>query len=222
VHGAFVDGSGWRPVYRLLTRDGFRVTIVQEPLTSLDEDVAAVRRVIALQDGPCVLVGHSYGGTVVTEAGIDPKVASLVYIAAHQPSVGESESANTGRLPALGQHPLRTPDGFLYLDPLRFPIDFAADLPHDQAVFEAKSQQLTAAGVFTTHVSVAAWKTKPSWTLVAGSDRIINPDLERMYARRAHSHVVEVSGASHSVYESHPKEVAALIEEAAKSGRAHD
>ena len=218
VHGAWVDGSGWKPVYEMLTRDGYNVTLVQQPLTSLEDDVAATRRVIALQPGPTILVSHSYGGTVITEAGNDPKVAGLVYIASHQPDAGESEGANgkpyptpTSRAKAIQT----TPDGFTYLDPALFPKLFAPDLPRAQAEFEARAQVLTAAKVFSTPVTSPAWRVKPSWALVAGADQIISPDLERMYAKRAQSHVVEVPGASHSVYESHPKEVAALIEQAA-------
>lgn len=216
VHGAFVDGSGWKPVYEILVRDGYKVSVVQEPLTSLEEDVAATKRIIDLQQGQCILVGHSYGGTIITEAGTDPKVAGLVYIAAHEPDTGETEAGNGKRIPSLAKPPEKTPDGFLYLAPDRFHEDFAADLPRKQAEFEAHSQGLTAAKVFTTPVTNPAWKEKPSWALVPTADRMINPDLERMYAARAHSHKVEVQGASHSVYESHPKEVAALIEAAAK------
>lgn len=218
VHGAWVDGSGWKPVYEILTKDGYNVTLVQQPLTSLEDDVAATRRVVALQPGPTILVSHSYGGTVITEAGNDPKVAGLVYIASHQPDAGESEGGNgkpyptpTSRARAIQT----TPDGFTYLDPAQFPKLFAPDLPRAQAEFEARAQILTSARVFSTPVTSPAWRVKPSWALVAGADQIISPDLERMYAKRAQSHVVEVPGASHSVYESHPKEVAALIEEAA-------
>jgi pimeloyl-ACP methyl ester carboxylesterase len=169
-----------------------------------------------MQQGPAILVGHSYGGTVITEAGTDPHVAGLVYIAAHEPDTGETESANGKRIPALAAAPLKTADGYLYLDPTRFHEDFAADLPAGQANFEAHSQIPTAAQVFTTPVTDPAWKVKPSWALVATNDRMISPDLERMYAARAHSHTVEVQGASHSVYETRPKEVAALIEQAAE------
>jgi pimeloyl-ACP methyl ester carboxylesterase len=220
VHGAFVDGSGWKPVYEILKHDGYNVTLVQEPLTSLADDVAATKRVLAIQPGPTILVAHSYGGTVITEAGTDSHVAGLVYIAAHEPDTGETESANGKRIPAVAAAPLKTADGSLYLDPARFHQDFAADLPAAQANFEAHSQIPTAAQVFTTPVTDPAWKVKPSWALVATDDRIISPDLERMYAARAHSHTVEVQGASHSVYESRPKEVAALIEQAA--GHAQD
>jgi pimeloyl-ACP methyl ester carboxylesterase len=218
VHGAWVDGSGWKPVYEILTRRGYHVTLVQEPLTSLEDDVAATRRVIALQTGPVILVSHSYGGTVITEAGNDPKVVGLVYIASHQPDAGESEGANGKPYPTATSRAKAvqtTADGYTYLDPAQFPKLFAPDLPLEQAQFEASAQILTAAKVFTTPVTSPAWRVKPSWALVAGADQIISPDLERMYARRAHSTLVEVPGASHSVYESHPKEVAALIEEAA-------
>lgn len=217
VHGAFVDGSGWRPVYDILARDGYKVSVVQQPLTGLDNDVAATNRVLARQDGPCVLVGHSYGGAIITEAGADPRVAALVYIAAHAPDEGETETGNGKRYPAAGRDAIqKTSDGYTYLDPTRYHADFAADLPSDEASFEARSQMFTAAAVFTTPISNPAWKLKPSWYMVAKSDRIISPDLERMYAARAHSHTVEIDGASHSVYRSHPKEVAALIEQAAQ------
>jgi pimeloyl-ACP methyl ester carboxylesterase len=215
VHGAFVDGSGWESVYDILTKDGYHVTLVQEPLTSLEEDVAATRRVLDRQDGPTVLVAHSYGGTVITEAGNHPKVAALVYIAAHAPDVGETEAGNGKKLPNSSRPLVKTPDDFLLLDPNYFPQDFAADLPPAQADFMAHAQILTAAKVFTTPVTNPAWKIKPSWYLVAKDDKVINPDLERMYAERAHSHKVEADGASHAVYISHPKEVAALIEDAA-------
>jgi len=217
VHGAWADGSGWKPVYEILTKDGYNVSVVQEPLISLEDDVAATKRVIALQQGPCILVSHSYGGTVITEAGTEPKVAGLVYIASHEPDAGESEGGNGKPYPtptSKANAVQKTPDGFTYLDPARFHELFAADLPRGQAEFEAHSQIPTAAKVFTTPVTNPAWRLKPSWALVAGADEIISPDLERMYAARAHSHVVEVKGASHSVYESRPKEVDALIEQA--------
>jgi pimeloyl-ACP methyl ester carboxylesterase len=216
VHGAFVGGAGWRPVYDILVRDGFKVTLVQQPLTGLADDVAATKRVLALQDGATILVGHSYGGAIITEAGTDPHVVGLVYIAAHAPDQGETESANGKKFPPAAKPPLKTPDGYVYLDPVRYPSDFAADLPAPQAHFEANAQMLTAAEVFTTPIVNPAWKAKPSWYLVATADRIINPELERMYALRANSHRVEVQGASHAVYESRPKEVAALIEAAAR------
>jgi pimeloyl-ACP methyl ester carboxylesterase len=220
VHGAWVDGSGWKPVYDILTKDGYRVTMVQEPLTSLDDDVTATRRVIDLQDGPAILVAHSYGGSIITEAGADPKVAGLVYVAAHAPAVGEDESDMGKQYPSYtSKQPgaiKKTDDGYTYLNPADFPKDFAADLQHNQAQFEAKSQILTAAKVFSAPMTVAAWTTKPSWGIVAADDKIINPDLERFYYQRAHSRTTVVAGASHSVYESRPKEVAAVIEDAAK------
>jgi pimeloyl-ACP methyl ester carboxylesterase len=216
VHGAFVDGSGWQPVYDILTKDGYHVTVVQEPLTSLEEDVAATRRVLDQQDGPTILVAHSYGGTVITEAGTDPKIAALVFIAAHAPDVGETEAGNGKKFPNSSRPLVKTSDGFLFLDPKNFAQDFAADLPSAQADFMAHAQMLTAAKVFTTPITNPAWKIKPSWYLVAKDDKVINPDLERMYAKRAHSHEVEADGASHAVYISHAKEVAALIEDAAR------
>ena len=215
VHGAFVDGGGWQPVYDILVKDGYHVSITQQPLTSVSDDVASVKRTLALVDGPAILVGHSYGGAIITQAGNDAHVVGLVYIAAHALDEGETEAANGKRFPNLTKAVKKTDDGYLYLDPAYYHADFAADLPEKQAEFEAHSQMLTAAIVFTTPAAQPAWKNKPSWYLVAKSDRIINPDLERMYAKRAHSHTVEVDGASHSVYESHPQEVAALIEDAA-------
>lgn len=216
VHGAFVDGSGWRPVYNILTKDGYNVTLVQEPLTSFQDDVAATKRILERQDGPAVLVGHSYGGAIITEAGNDPHVKALVYIAAHALDAGETEVGNGKKYPNATKAVVKTPDGFLLLNPANYPADFAADLPLKQAEFEAHAQMPTAAQVFTSEIADPAWKEKPSWYMVAKADRIINPDLERMYAARAHSHTVEIAGASHSVYESHPKEVAALIEQAAQ------
>jgi pimeloyl-ACP methyl ester carboxylesterase len=222
VHGAFVDGSGWQPVYDILIKDGFHVSLVQQPLTSLEGDVAAAERILNLQDGPCVLVGHSYGGAVITEAGTDPRVAALVYIAAHAPEEGETEAANGKKFPNSSRPLVKTADGFVFLDPANFPEDFAADLPRELAEFMAHAQMLTAAKVFTTPITNPAWKLKPSWYMVAKADKTINPDLERMYAQRAKSHKVEVEGASHAVYISHPKEVAALIEDAAQQASVAD
>jgi pimeloyl-ACP methyl ester carboxylesterase len=223
VHGAWVDASGWKPVYDILTRDGYKVTMVQEPLTSFQEDVAATKRILDLQDGPCILVGHSYGGSVITEAGIHPNVVGLVYVAAHAPDVGEDEGTLGKRMPSFTQKQKGaikvTADGFTLLSRAAFPTDFAPDLTLGQAEFEAQSQVLTAAAVFNTPLTAAAWKTKPSWAIVAGADKIINPDLERWYYARAHSHTIVAPGASHSVYESRPKTVAAVIEEAAKHAK---
>jgi pimeloyl-ACP methyl ester carboxylesterase len=222
VHGAWADGSGWKGVYDILVKDGYNVSIVQEPETSFKEDVAATKRTLALQNGPCILVGHSYGGAVITEAGSDPSVVGLVYIAAHMPDAGENEADDGKRFPSdLSKSGAikKTPDGFTYLDPAQFHDYFAADLSADQAAFMAHSQVLNYADNFKAVITTAAWKTKPSWMLVAGADRAIHPDLERWYATRANSHKVEVAGASHAVYVSHPKDVAALIEEAASHAR---
>lgn len=219
VHGAWVDGSGWRPVYDILVKDGYTVSVVQEPLTSFSEDVAATRRIVAQQTGRCLLVGHSYGGSVITEAGTDSHVAGLVYVAAHMPDAGESEAADGKRYPsdlAKSTFVKKTPDNFNYLDPSAFPSYFAADLPLSVAQFEAISQIPTAIPNFAGTITTPAWRSKPSWMIVAGADRVINPDLERWYATRAKSHRTEIAGASHSVYESRPKEVAAVIEEAAR------
>jgi pimeloyl-ACP methyl ester carboxylesterase len=220
VHGAWADGSGWKGVYDILVKDGYNVSIVQEPETSFQEDVAATKRVLALQEGPCILVAHSYGGAVITEAGTDPAAVGLVYVAAHMPDSGEKESEDGLRFPsALAKSGAikKTPDGFTYIDPAQFHEYFAADLPADRAAFMARSQVLNLAGNFSATITTAAWRTKPSWMVVAGSDRTINPDLERWYAKRAHSRTVEVAGASHSVYVSHPKEVADVIESAARA-----
>ena len=218
VHGAWADGSGWKGVYDILVKDGYNVSIVQEPETSFEDDVAATKRALAQQDEPCILVGHSYGGAVITEAGAGSSVAGLVYIAAHMPDAGENEADDGKRFPSdLSKSSAikKTADGFTYLNPAQFHEYFAADLSTGQAAFMARSQVLNKADNFKAVITTPAWRTKPSWMLVAGSDRAINPDLERWYATRANSHKVEVSGASHAVYVSHPKEVAALIEEAA-------
>jgi pimeloyl-ACP methyl ester carboxylesterase len=220
VHGAWADGSGWKGVYDILVKDGYNVSIVQEPETSFKEDVAATKRVLAQEDGPSILVGHSYGGAIITEAGTDPSVVGLVYIAAHMPDAGEKESDDGKRFPsdlAKSGAIKKTPDGFTYVDPAQFHELFAADLPGDQAAFMARSQVLNFADNFSATITTAAWRTKPSWMLVAGSDRTISPDLERWYGKRAKSHTVEVAGASHSVYVSHPKEVSKIIESAARA-----
>jgi pimeloyl-ACP methyl ester carboxylesterase len=218
VHGAWADGSGWKGVYDILVKDGYKVSIVQEPETSFKEDVAATKRMVAQQDGPCVVVAHSYGGAVITEAASDPKVVALVYVAAHMPDAGESEAEDGKRFPSdLSKSTAikKTADGFTYLDPAQFHEYFAADLPNEVAAFMARSQVLNFAENFNAVITTPAWRTKPSWMLVPTKDRTINPDLERWYAARAKSHVREVSGASHCVYVSRPKEVAAVIEEAA-------
>ncbi|ARQ00320.1 alpha/beta hydrolase [Pseudorhodoplanes sinuspersici] len=220
VHGAWVDASGWKPVYDILKRQGFNVTMAQEPETSFADDVAAVKRVLDMQKGPTLLVGHSYGGSLITEAGVHPNVVGLVYVAAHAPDVGEDEGSLGKKTPSVLAKTAgaiqKTPDGYTYLNPADFPKLFAPDLPHERSEFVARSQVLAAASVFTTPLTVAAWKTKPSWGIVAGGDQIINPDLERWYYARAKSHTTEIKGASHSVYESHPREVAAVIADAAR------
>jgi pimeloyl-ACP methyl ester carboxylesterase len=221
VHGAWVDASGWKPVYEILRRDGFNVTMVQEPETSFADDVAATRRILDLQDGPTLLVGHSYGGSVITEAGVHPKVIGLVYVAAHAPDVGEDEAALGRKTPSVLAKTdgaiRKTPDDFTYLNPADFPRLFAPDLPRERAEFVARSQVLAAAKVFSTPLTAAAWKSKPSWGIVAGDDQIISPELERWYYARAKSHTTEIRGASHAVYESHAREVAAVIADAARN-----
>ena len=223
VHGAWVDASGWKPVYDILVKDGFNVTMVQEPETSFQDDVAAAKRVLDLQNGPTLLVGHSYGGSIITEAGVHPNVVGLVYVAAHAPDVGEDEAALGKKTPSVLAKTegaiKKTPDDFTYLDPALFPKLFAPDLPRKRAEFVARSQVLAAAKVFSTPLTAAAWKTKPSWGIVAGGDQIINPELERWYYIRAKSRWVEIQGASHSVYESHPREVAATIASAARTAQ---
>src|SRR5271169_4781419 len=220
VHGAWADGSGWKGVYDILTKDGYNVSIVQEPETSFKEDVAATKRTLGLQSGPCILVAHSYGGAVITEAGTDPSVTGLVYVAAHMPDSGEKESEDGKRFPsdlAKSGAIKKTADGFTFIDPAQFHELFAADLPADRAALMARSQVLNFADNFSATITTAAWRSKPSWMVVAGSDRTISPDLERWYAKRAGSHTVEVAGASHSVYVSHPKQVADVIESAARA-----
>lgn len=216
VHGAFVDGSGWEPVTRILDKAGYHVAIVQEPQTSLADDVAATRRILNQQQGPSLLVGHSYGGFIISEAGKDPSVAGLVYVAAFQPEKGESLMSLASKTPAAGKGITETPDHFLYLKPEAFHADFAADLPVKQTDLLARSQVMPAAAIFGTAADTPAWKSKPSWAVVATEDRSINPDLERFMAKRADSHTVEIKG-SHAVYASQPEKVAAFIEQAAQS-----
>jgi pimeloyl-ACP methyl ester carboxylesterase len=187
VHGAWADGSGWFGVYDILVKAGFHVSIVQEPETSFKEDVAATKRILALQDGPCILVAHSYGGAVITEAGTDPSVVGLVYIAAHMPDSGENEADDGKRFPSdLSKSGAikKTPDGFTYRDPALFHEYFAADLSVDEAALLAHSQVFNLADNFKAVITTAAWRSKPSWMLVAGKDRTINPDLERWYVVR--------------------------------------
>src|SRR5712664_4984736 len=195
VHGAWADGSGWKGVHDILVKDGYHVSIVQEPETSFPEDVAATKRVLAQQDGPCILVAHSYGGAVITEAGTDPSVAGLVYVAAHMPDAGENEADDGKRFPSdLSKSGAikKTADGFTYVDPTQFHELFAAVIAAEHAAFMARSQVLNAADNFKAVITAPAWRSKPSWMLVAAKDRTINPDLERWYATRANSHKIEV------------------------------
>ena len=217
VHGGFVDGSGWEGVYKALKKDGYAVTVVQNPTLSLADDVAVTKRALAVQNGPVILVGHSYGGVVVTEAGNDPKVAGLVYIAAFAPDKGESVSALIkDPQPGAPVPPILPPqDGFLFLDKAKFRASFAADVSADAAAFMADSQVPWGVEALGGTISEPAWKTKPSWYLVTTEDKMIPPDAQRVMSKRAGSKVIEVK-ASHSVYVSQPQAVASLIEKAAK------
>jgi pimeloyl-ACP methyl ester carboxylesterase len=213
VHGGFVDGSGWEGVYTILKKDGYPASIVQNPTTSLADDVAATRRIVDAQNGPVILVGHSYGGVVVTEAGNHPKVAALVYVAAFAPDTGESVSALI-KDPAPGAPvpPILPPqDGYLFLDKAKFHAAFAADVDAEKAAFMADSQVPWGVGALSGAISEPAWKSKPSWYLVATDDRMIPPPAQRFMSERAGSAVSEVSG-SHAIYVSQPQAVAALIE----------
>jgi pimeloyl-ACP methyl ester carboxylesterase len=218
VHGGFVDGSGWQGVHDLLVRDGYRVSVVQNPTLSLEDDVATTRRAIEELDGPVVLVGHSYGGAVVTEAGLHEKVAAVVYIAAFAPDKGESVNALIAGFPADGPQPpiLAPKDGFLFLDRERFAASFAGDLPAEQAAFMADSQVPWGVNALGGTISEAAWRLKPSWYLVTTEDRMIPPSAQRSMAERTGATVTEAAG-SHSIYVSQPAAVAAVITQAASS-----
>jgi len=218
VHGGFVDGSGWEGVYRILKRDGYHVSIVQNPTLSLADDVAVTRRMIAAQSGPVILVGHSYGGAVVSEAGNDPKVAALVYIAAFAPDKGESVLTLTSNpAPGAPVPPILPPqDGFLFLDRSKFAQSFAADVNPDLAAFIADSQVPWGVQALSGAITTPAWRTKPSFYLVATSDKMIPPPVQRSMAKRAGATVVETEG-SHAVYVSKPDAVASFIEQAAAS-----
>jgi pimeloyl-ACP methyl ester carboxylesterase len=218
VHGGFVDGSGWQPVYERLRKDGFRVTVVQNPTLSLDADAEVTRRALDRQDGPTVLVGHSYGGAVISEAGTHEKVAALVYVAAFTPEKGESvQTLTSDPAPGAPVPPIAPPqDGFLFLDRDEFHGSFAADLPAGQAAFLADAQVPWGVDAYTGMVSEPAWRSRPSWCLVAGDDRMIPPPVQRQMAARIGAAVSEVA-ASHSVYISQPAAVADLIKQAADS-----
>jgi pimeloyl-ACP methyl ester carboxylesterase len=217
VHGGFVDGSGWQGVYDTLKKDGYTVSIVQNPTISLADDVAVTKRTLAAQDGPAILVGHSYGGVVITEAGNDPKVAGLVYIAAFAPDRGESVSALIQNPPPGAPVPPILPpqDGFLLLDRTKFRASFAADVSADAAAFMADSQVPWGLDALNGAVTDPAWKAKPSWYLIASEDKMIPPDAQRAMSKRAGSAVVEEKG-SHAIYVSQPEAVAKLIETAAE------
>ena len=217
VHGGFVDGSGWQKVHTQLKKDGYDVTVVQNPTLTLEDDVAVTRRAIAAAPGKVILVGHSYGGVVITEAGNDPKVAGLVYIAAFAPDDGESVSALIANPPPGAPVPPILPpqDGFLFLDKAKFAASFAADVDPATAQFMADSQVPWGVGALDGKVTQASWKAKPSYYLIAKDDRMIPPPAQQFMSKRIGAKVVEVPG-SHSVYVSQPKAVVNLIEQAAK------
>jgi len=221
VHGGFMDGSGWEGVYKILKKDGYTVSVVQNPTISLADDVAATKRIIAVQNGPVVLVGHSYGGAVITEAGNDPKVAGLVYITAFAPDKGESVSTLIkDPQPGAPVPPILPPqDGYLLLDKAKFPASFAGDVDNEKAAFMADSQVPWGVDALSGTISEPAWKTKPSWYLVATDDKMIPPAAQRFMSKRAGSTVVEVAG-SHAIYVSQPNDVAAFIEKAAREVKA--
>jgi pimeloyl-ACP methyl ester carboxylesterase len=216
VHGGFVDGSGWQGVYTLLKQAGYSVSVVQNPTLSLEDDVAVTKRALAAQDGPIILVGHSYGGAVITEAGNDPKVVALVYIAAFAPDSGESVNTLIANPPPGAPVPPILPpqDGFLFLDRAKFAASFAADVSPDLAAFMADAQVPWGISALSGTVSVPAWRSKPSWYLVATDDRMIPPPAQRLMATRAGATVVEVAG-SHAIYVSQPAAVASLVQQAA-------
>ncbi|ADJ48206.1 hydrolase protein [Amycolatopsis mediterranei S699] len=218
VHGGFVDGSGWQPVHDLLTRDGYAVSVVQNPTLSLDGDAAATRQILDQQDGPAVLVGHSYGGAVISEAGTHSGVAALVYIAAFAPDKGESVNTLIADPPPGAPVPPILPpqDGFLFLDQEKFHASFAGDLPAERAAFLAHSQVPWGVDALAGVVSEPAWRLTPSWYLVATDDHMIPPPAQRAMAERAGATVSEVAG-SHAIYESQPQAVADLIKQAASA-----
>lgn len=217
VHGAFADGSGYEKIYRILTKKGYHVSIVQNPLSSLKDDVDATTHILDKQDGPTILVGHSWGGTVITEAGVHPKVVALVYIAAFQPDAGENTVQWATALPAAPENGILQPDqnGLVFFDKAKFHAGFAADLSKETAEFMYASQGSIAVNCFTAAVKEAAWKTKPSYGIVATEDKAINPDTERKMYKRAGAKVTEIKG-SHVVFISQPAKVAEVIEAAAE------
>ena len=217
VHGAFADGAGWRGVYDELTGRGYKVSVVQNPLTSFEDDVAATRRVLARQDGPVILVGHSYGGSVITEAGEDPKVAGLVYVAAFAPEIGYSTLDQYAQIPPPPNfQPDVQPDGFAFLNYATFKAGFAGDTSEAAGAFLRDSQVPIAMKALETKLTVAAWRSKPSWYLVATEDGAIAPELLRSTAERIGATTTEVAG-SHVVFLTQPKAVADVIEQAAQN-----
>jgi pimeloyl-ACP methyl ester carboxylesterase len=223
VHGGFVDGSGWQGVYDLLTADGYRVSVVQNPTLSLEGDAIATRMILDRQEGPSILVGHSYGGAVISEAGTHERVGALVYIAAFAPDAGESVNTLIAGFPADGPQPPILPpvDGFLFLDREKFHASFAGDLSAEQAAFMADSQVPWGVEALGGTISDAAWRSKPSWYLVTTKDLMIPPDAQRTMSGRIGANVVEAD-ASHSVYVSQPAAVADLITQAAAAIEAKD
>jgi len=212
VHGAFADGSGWKAVASILEHDGYTVYVVQEPETTFEADVPATRIVLD-RSGPCVLVGHSYGGMIISEAGAHPAVRSLVYVAAFEPEVGESAGALQNKIPPAGNSVVPAGGGFVQVKPDAFPADFAADVAKPVAHFMAISQVPISLEIFGAKVKVAAWSQKPSYAVIAKRDRMINPDLGRFMSGRAKSESIALPG-SHAIFLSYPKEVASLIEKA--------
>jgi pimeloyl-ACP methyl ester carboxylesterase len=221
VHGGFVDGSGWEGVYKILTKDGYTVSVVQNPTISLADDVAATKRIIAAQNGPVILVGHSYGGVVITEAGNDPNVVGLVYITAFAPDKGESVSSLIKDPPPGAPVPPILPpqDGYLFLDKAKFPASFAGDVDAERAAFMADSQVPWGVEALSGTITEPAWKTKPSWYLIVTEDKMIPPPAQRFMSHRAGSTVDEVAG-SHAIYVSQPDAVAAIIKKAAEAAKA--
>jgi pimeloyl-ACP methyl ester carboxylesterase len=215
VHGAFADGSGWAAVAKILEQDGYTVSVPQPPETSYADDQKYTKAAIDAMGGPVVLVGHSYGGSIITEAGNNPNVAALVYIAAFALDEGESCASIEQALPQASKAFKADSNGNWWIEQAHFAADFAADIPPAESRFMALAQVPISTDAFTHKVTNPAWKNKPTWYMVATADRSINPDQERMMAKRAHAKTVEMNGASHVAYMSHPKETAKLIEEAA-------
>ncbi|MGA2562067.1 MAG: alpha/beta hydrolase [Steroidobacteraceae bacterium] len=217
VHGAFADGSGWGAVAKILEQDGYTVSVAQPPETSYADDQKYTKAAIDAMGGPVVLVGHSYGGSIITEAGNNPNVAALVYIAAFALDEGESCASIEQAVPQASKAFKADTNGNWWIEQAHFAADFAADIPPAESAFMAVAQVPISTDSFTHKVTNPAWKTKPTWYMVASADRSINPNQERMMAKRAHAKTVEINGASHVAYMSHPKESAKLIEEAATS-----